>query len=1007
MSHRLLFQPHNAIATAALTASSTRASRAWRPLPLARAGSAALDLTGSYDAPQAATLEVEAVTGGAPVASAPRYAGVGSGRLVVDAIDPGATAQSITLTLASLGVATEHASLDVAGARIVARVAGDAGNDIRITVTPRLVVSDAHMSTIVEWPAAQATQSSPLWEPLRGEPLRQGSVAVAQAPRVRFGHFPQVHRVYKVWQDGAWHTGLSPAPTIAIKAGTPVHSVSGSYDIQVTDGTTTETYTGIVTLYDALQALAGSALVRVDGVVVDDRTPGGIGAVDMPLISGAYVADIRGEVPVRDVSAPANSAITQTIELRCIDAQLRGMEVWSVTGTVSGRLQDAITGVPYASDAVHFTIAAAATPPASPSAERDTAMARVQLTGRGDSESVPRVCVRAAAGARARPMTVRFTYRKRPTDSCVCPEIPPFSRRALGLDPQGAAMPDIDPAYQTRLRQLYAWRDNAVRANTFFHASYQATNIDGELVAYELDLDFIHQATAILADCLAQVYSEPAALTAWDDAFATAQTDLQPVFNAKIQTSLGTRYLDRIKTACDRVLVEAGIVPKSNASGPSGAGSGYWQDKPGEAYWWEDESGTYLPVFTNELYYSVRRSSDGTITPTHEFGLFIGCGCTSLLRPGDSVEVVLYGEDAAVSGIRPDATAYIDVVAMGAAQLRGGVSGSDTRTWSVRGSVSGELPSYTLPAGGTTPHTAAGVTLHIEDGSIPFALGDTFTLDIEDSRLRWRINDDPWGAPADAAPSIPLAHGLTLRVRAGAAPSLVPGDRWRWALLQPHSALHVQVPDDDVWTYDGPNASITAAWPSAQTVHVIAAVLHDVPDSATVTASVSADGSSWSAPVLMVRNGPLALAVLPAPVSARALRMDISGAEGGSVRWWWAGTGFGTRYAARTTLRRQWALSSGDGINPATLCAGSGWGGQIEWDVLLDSEARDILDALHQHQRHGWPFIVVPHLAHPQDTAFARLAVSGVDVQDEFDFQADDRQHRVLRMSIPLQAVYQ
>ena len=111
---RFLSGRHNLARTAALVASSVRASTAIERVSALRSGGGRVRLAGAYVGHEATDIEVKIVAaGGVPRASVPQFVGVGNGQLSVPAVDATAPLQALTLTLADLGVATAHASLDV------------------------------------------------------------------------------------------------------------------------------------------------------------------------------------------------------------------------------------------------------------------------------------------------------------------------------------------------------------------------------------------------------------------------------------------------------------------------------------------------------------------------------------------------------------------------------------------------------------------------------------------------------------------------------------------------------------------------------------------------------------------------------------------------------------------------------------------------------------------------------------------------------------------------------
>ena len=359
---RYLSGRDNLVRTAALAASSVRPSTAIERTGTQRTGGGRARLAGAYTGHEAAQVDLEIVAaGGIPRASVPQFVGVGNGTLKVQDVDAAAPLQALTLTLCDLGIPTEAAALDVRELRIVARTPGAAGNSIRITVQPQLVRTPTQFSLLSDWPAGTALRSGSQWD-FGGLPLTARGELDAASPRLQFGFDPQVYRAYRVYKDGAWQFGLSPALERDVPAGTAVFAVTGGYLVTVTDGATTETFgdTGaaqpeIVTFYDLAEALSASALVEVAGVLAADRSVGGQHAIDVPLRTQAWLLALGGAVKLQNVAVPAG-APTQAVTVRCINADKVGQERWSVTGDVSGALAVATTGEAYATPAIEFAV---------------------------------------------------------------------------------------------------------------------------------------------------------------------------------------------------------------------------------------------------------------------------------------------------------------------------------------------------------------------------------------------------------------------------------------------------------------------------------------------------------------------------------------------------------------------------------------------------------------------------------------------------------------------------
>ncbi len=520
---RFISGRNNLARDAVLAASSVRASTAVERTAVARAGGGRVRLVGSYVGHEATDIDVRIdAAGGVPRASVPQFVGVGNGKLDVLSVDAAAPLQSLTFTLTDLGVQTTHAGLDVREARLVAKVAGSAGNAIRVTVEPLLTRTPTAWALLAEWATGQDVQTGPQWD-FGGRPLSPKDELDAGTPRIAFGFDPEVYRPWRRFRNGQWEFGLSPALQRAVPKGAPVHTVTGGYKITITDGVTTEVYgdtaalpvpqPAVVTYHDLLTQLASSALVEVAGVVAADRTVGGQAAVDVPLRTSAWLLGLGGAVTLAGVGVPP-AAPTQTVTVRCINADTVGAERWSVEGDVSGALAPAITGVPYTHAAIAFTVPAL-DPAAVGSGETGW---KFSPTSRSDTEGVPSVCLKPLRlGVNARPTTVTFEYRKRPPADCNCGPLAPLKIKDACLGIGGTADMALDPAHQSRLEDLFEWRRDFFGSNTAPGAP---------MMWAKNDLDFADAVVKLFSDALTEIHPFGAARTEWDAAFSDLEAEL-------------------------------------------------------------------------------------------------------------------------------------------------------------------------------------------------------------------------------------------------------------------------------------------------------------------------------------------------------------------------------------------------------------------------------------------------------------------------------------------------
>lgn len=513
---RFFANDRNLVADAAdLTASSVATSTVVRTATVDRAGNGRVRLTGDYSGHEDTIIDVAIASGGATLrASSPVQTGVGNGALTVTGVTAPAVAETWTLTLVDLGTDTTHASLQVDSVVLRAIAAGVAGNDVRLTVTPVYTTAASDYSLITDWPAGTETMAGAEFD-FGGLPLSAKGELDAASPRLVVGTDYTIYRPYRSYVDGAWRYGMTPPPPRTLPAGAKVRSVSGGYDVVVTDGTTTETYAGVVTFYDLLAALAGSALVEVVGVVVADRTPGGMAMRDVPLRTSSWVLNTTG-VDL-DGIAPSATQPTERITVECINNDAVGSEVWSVTGTVSGELGTAVSGDAFTSDAISFTVPDLS---ASVSGTGEWTTAYIPAT-RADGEETPSVgVVDFTLGINAAPGTYTFTLEDIPdVTGCDYTQVSIDGRitaACLGLlDTGGDAM---DTTLKTKLTALHSWHSDFLEAVTVFGAQSLISTQKITLAA---------RIVGIFSSAMQEIYAEPAAVTQWDTELTDMKKDME------------------------------------------------------------------------------------------------------------------------------------------------------------------------------------------------------------------------------------------------------------------------------------------------------------------------------------------------------------------------------------------------------------------------------------------------------------------------------------------------
>lgn len=494
---RFLANNRNAILEAALTPSSVLAvEESVLAIPTARGGTAQVAITGAYTGEEAATYDFEILDDDVetPLISAPVFTGEGSGALEDIAAD--LPAQEILLELSESGLPLLAAKIDLEGVTVKARAAGASGNAIYIRIDQSgLTFTPQAYSLLNDLEAGEGGEDSPLTGAeydFDTKVLGADNAIPVDAHRISFGSDPNIYLQYKRYADGEWDYHFVPALKRAVPRGTIINFVTGGRTVEVYPGSPPETYTGIVTLYDLLDKFrTESALVDVEGVIANDRSPTGQAAHELQTRTDAYFHPSTGEGSAAatgfvDVSV-ATDAGTQLVTATCravtaADHPLAGVgrERWELRSSILGDLGTIVTGEVFDGD--EFALKIPRVLPYGIATQTGTfTVTDIEYVARGEGErDPPPICPgvgeRAGLlGPDAIDQILTLTYTKRPSGACLCDDmpVPDLSGECLGIfDEEGGA----DMAYSAdavdRLKALYDWAAALITAVTQYKSGY-------------------------------------------------------------------------------------------------------------------------------------------------------------------------------------------------------------------------------------------------------------------------------------------------------------------------------------------------------------------------------------------------------------------------------------------------------------------------------------------------------------------------------------------------------
>jgi hypothetical protein len=513
-------------AGAVITTTNVKAvANAVRRLPTARQGNGFATLAGSYSGMADSIYEVEVVddTVTVPLISKPTLSGQGSGEMSAIAFTGSAQAFSIELT--DLGNILTTAAASLEGIKIVARNPGFAGNTLRLEVTESGLLYTATPFSLIQdlkTGTKSSTNNAFDWQSVVVGPDK---VIPLDAKRVAFGaDRSSIYLQYKTYQNTGWSYNFEPQISKNVSKGTPVFFVTGGRTVTITNGTVTETYANIISIYDLLNAVqTGSALVRIEGVVSNDRRPGGQGVKEFTLRTQAYMAENAGTGSTFATGFESvivnQNAFTEIIEARCyavsgvqaVGATL-GHELWELRGSLSGLLRtDLATDEVYTEPVGRFSLKIPKKLPPGFGAPRG----RFSVTGinyaprQNVNSPLPPICVVAMnLGPEAVDQQVVLRYRQRPSAGCECGTmaIPDTNTLCLGLEGEVQVSIIAD-----RIINAYNYRKNHYLAIYDSNAPY--ANLQLEVADYltKFEADFNE-----IVGLLKQLVDVPDMLARWD-----------------------------------------------------------------------------------------------------------------------------------------------------------------------------------------------------------------------------------------------------------------------------------------------------------------------------------------------------------------------------------------------------------------------------------------------------------------------------------------------------------
>lgn len=1050
---RFLANHRNLIANALLTPSDVQAvDNAVIEDPIARQGTAGVEITGSYTGLDDASYDFEIVddTADTKLVSSPVFSGVGSEQLTDIGVSSAAQ-QQFTLECAVPGTVALAAKVQIEGVNLVARAVGTSGNGIHITVDESDLVYTATTFSLLSDLAKEAGgEAAPLKGPeydWQTATVGADDVIPLTAKRIAFdGDESNVYVQYKKFVDGDWQYFFVPAIQNDYPQGTKVKFVTGDRSVEITDGVTTDTLPAIVTVFDFLNLVkTASVLCDVEGVVADDRTPTGQSAHELNLHTNArhgYSYGTGSKVAKGFVDVTVDPASnTELITAECIGISFKdlpfaylGHEAWQLNGSVSGDLGVIYTGVPVTEPTFGLTIPKRL-PPSNGLPKGKFTMTDVAYAPREGSpvEQPPPICFKGALGPNAVDQTITLVYIPRPPADCDCNGMPFPNLNGPCLGTTGGG--DVNVSYQTdtieRLKDLWSWYADTVRANSEFFDDVGSVKSGFEesfltaprtVSAATVDLRSLREVISLFQTVLASIDPLEAGspslradgCNAWDTAFTELQGDIDPLEAEEIISIPAERYVSRL----DSVLITAGLSPLGKADASIlESGDGCWRDEGDDFFWTVvgSDGGSYAPYFTNHKYYSSRQAeNNGKFYSTKEFAFQLNVKCPEDLRVGDTVTLVI-GNSSVAGTYQVGDMLFLPLIAAQDLYLTGGRAASPVQTWYVTGSEEGAFAPYSFDPDTPAAYASGGVTFLLVMGGVLPGKGDKFVFAVVGGHYRWRKNGASWSSPIPIPDgAVVFDEGLSVEFVRGASPSFVADDLYSFRALQQWRASNLMRPNREVWYPGVSTASMEALFdagspPEPQPITILMIAYHTIPEGATieVEGGDAYPTVDWTES-LTWQQGVIVKAVELTGTFARLL---VNGAPGATVGWWFAGEADAVSLTADATPKPNYKVSRGEagGLYQGGVFLGKAINADVEWSEGALSEDDVVkLTAMIDHVKthNDEPIVFLPNVTRPTDAFLAQIIEDEIPLPDVFGLQPNANVARRQSARLGLQGVW-
>lgn len=1035
-----IYQKHNRLPEASVIADVSPSAKPPLIYPVSKRGNGNIRVYGRYNGDTDARYDVRILDTAleVPVVSAPTFRGAGTGKISGITVD-GLQAQKVHVLCLSTGTDTTHAEIEIEGRKFRAKAEGTPGNAIYIIIDDStLVYTPTDYSTIKALKPGDTALEGQEWD--FGTKVLQGTLVPQDAHRIAFGlDRLHIYVQYKKFEEGKWKYYFILPIQYDVKPGSRVYFVTGGRKVTVTNGVTTEEYTGIVTIADFWQKVRNSSAILEPAESSIDTSR----AVSSPAVREfATKTDAYFLPPYRDEKSSVyagelenigvtNSAKTELIEIKCAENAYIGAEIWNVRGSSGGDMGQARTG--QLANFGHVSFLVPQRFPEDWGQAKEDWSHKVTYASRPPNTTPPPICFAMRLGINSVPQTLIIEYKKKPPE-CTCPTVV-FSDKCLGLQEEGG---ETGMAYV--VEDLVMWTDMTAEimkegiktytgAEAEIHEGRQGRRPPSPLWEFDAITREYFTLFKALAQRIMNLPEEaPAQLQAmvsgfktlvnsvnltttkgsltWDGAAWSGAGYLLYAMTTDQSKTLDVKYdTNQYKAVVEGVLLyeKTHGLKKNNVVAPGTC----YIDAGGEYYWEVRGSRNYLPAFTDTHYYStVKQSCCGggfTFTNTKEFAFLVSTPCGGALLEGDTIEVQIKGSAYERTYQIGDIT-YLPTIAKQNLYLHGGIDGDDLYTFSVRGDLN-TFPDYLLDRDNPQRYYQPNLAFMVDDGIIPFQVGDMFEFAVEGGHFAWRRDGGAWSAARDIRQDLQaLDSGLSIGFDFGVDPSFVQNDAWEILCYQENKAMNLTTPWQQAWKGTG---NLVFGFPAQVTIDALVIDQHDLTGTVTFQASDHADFS------VLLHNqdipvSPLICRLYPDgdAITAKYFRLLISGEHSIGYVFLGAMMRLGLDADSIKPLRR-FSMKYQEAKKPFSLFEKLRKGFNIQYSSYIGNADFVKLDEMIEYlkSKNDMPFYCVANVNYPDSLCLrGKIDADNIEPGSDIDLNAPE-ENRIYSITIPVAGV--